>query len=296
MSGRGDGVSGASGMKVAVITDSAASLPVDETATLGIGVVPMGLVVDGVVYADGQLDPADLLARSATEPVTTSAPSPGDFAKSIAAADAEEGALVLTVSGAMSGSLNSAHVAAQMFRPGAVEVLDSGTAAGAQGLVAVAAADVASHGADLAEVTGVAHHVASQVRLVAALESLDHLAHSGRVPSFAARAGGSLGLRMIFEFVGGRVRPRRPARGTSAALGRVAEGVRDSCPDPAAMVRLAVMHAQAPAEAQLLAEVIAAEHPGSRVFRAPFSSVMVAHTGPGLVGAAWWWDETGSTS
>lgn len=292
----GDSLSGAGRgdrSRVAVVTDSAASLPEGEAASLGIRVVPMGLVVGGVVYADDQIDPDDLLARSANERVTTSAPSPGDFAKGIAAADAEDGALIVTVSGAMSASLNSARLATHMFRPGSVQVLDSGTAAGAQGLVALAAAEVASLGADLTEVSGAAHRVASQVRLAAALERLDHLARSGRVPSLAALAGGSLGLRLLFEFVGGRVKPRRPARGNSAALGRIVEGIRGGCPGTAAVLRVVVMHAQAPDQAHLLAELIASEHPGSKIVRAPFSSVMVAHTGPGLVGAAWWWDQTG---
>ena len=280
-------------MRVAVITDSAASLPEKMAASLGIGVVPMGLVLGGIVYRDGQLDPAELLMRSASEAVTTSAPTPGEFAKAVAAADPEEGALVITVSGVMSASFKSARLAAGCFPAGLVEVVDSGTAAGAQGLVAIAAAAASARGAGLAEVAQVARQVASQVRLVAGLESLDYLARGGRVPNLAARASGSLGVLMVFEFAGGRIRPRRPARGPTAALGRIVEAIRDTRPSTFAVLRAAVMHSQAPAEAQLLADVASSEYPGSQILRAPFSAVMVAHTGPGLVGAAWWWDTTG---
>lgn len=75
-------------------------------------------------------------------------------------------------------------------------------------------------------------------------------------------------------------------RGNSAALGRIAQAVKGS--SGAGQLRATVMHAQSRAEAHLLAAQISADHPGAEVAVIPFSSVMVAHTGPGLVGAAWW--------
>lgn len=48
-------------------------MPEDKGESLGIGVVPMGLVVGGMAYADGQLDSDDLLGRSVSEPSSVSA-------------------------------------------------------------------------------------------------------------------------------------------------------------------------------------------------------------------------------
>lgn len=274
-------------MTVSVLTDSAASLDPGPAVNLGIGVVPMGLVVGGVVYPDGELDPAELLERAAHETVSTSAPSPGDFAKAVTASGYDDGAVVVTVSSRMSASFDAARLGAKMFKPGAVEVIDSGTAAGGQGLVALAAAEAAIFGASRVEVAAVGRHVARQVRLLASLGRLDYLVRSGRVPALPAKAAGSMGLNAIFEFSGGRVRVHPPAFGTEAALSRIERRIVGG-DDQEGRLHVAVMDAQAPVGADALTRLIAERHPDARLFRAGFSSVMVAHTGPGLVGAAWW--------
>jgi DegV family protein with EDD domain len=283
-------------MSVAIVTDSAASLPPTAAERLGIGVVPMTLVLGGLVYADGDPSPEELVARAATESVSTSAPTPGAFLKAVASATEHEEAggevLILTVSSAMSSTYEVAHLAAGYVDDAEVWVIDTGTAAGAQGLVVMAAAELAATGAPLDEVARRAERVAAKVRLVASLSSLDYLARSGRVPGAAAWAGRSLGMRAMFEFKTGGVRPRLPARSERAALDRMVGAMVQSRPrDPSgAVLRAAVLEAQAAESAERLQELVVGAEPEAEVFEAPFSSVMIAHTGPGLVGLAWWWE------
>lgn len=283
-------------MNVSVVTDSAASLPAGAAERLGIVVVPMTLVLGGIVYADGDLDPSEVVARVGRESVSTSAPSPGDFLKGLAAATegAESGGRVvaLTVSSSMSASYEVAHTAASYVDDAEVRVVDTRTAAGAQGLVVMAAAELARTGASLDEVTAKAQQVAAQVRLMAALSNLDHLARSGRVPVAAAWAGRSLGVRAMFEFAAGGVRPRRPARSDRGALDRMVGAMLQARPaTPAgAVLHAAVLEAQAPESAATLRAMVVEAVPAAVIFEAPFSSVMIAHTGPGLVGLAWWWE------
>ena len=284
-------------MSVHVVTDSAASLPSGAAERLGITVVPMTLVLGGVVYADGDLDPFEVVERAGRESVTTSSPSPGDFLKAVASAtEHEEGrgqVLVLTVSSSMSATYEVARTAANYVDDAEVQVLDTRTAAGAQGLVVMAAAELARTGASLDEVSRAAQKAAHNVRLVASLRSLDHLARSGRVPGAAAWAGRSLGVRAMFEFTAGGVRPRRPARSERGALERMVGAMTQSRPADSAgdaVLRAAVMEAQAAGSADRLLGMVATAVPTAEVFEAPFSSVMIAHTGPGLVGLAWWWE------
>jgi DegV family protein with EDD domain len=235
---------------VSVVTDSAASLPIGATERLGIVVAPMTLVLGGLVYADGELDPEEVVARSRRDPVTTSAPTPGGFLKAVAAAtehdDSTGQALVLTVSSSMSASYEVARTAAGYADDTEVRVVDTGTAAGGQGLVVMAAAESASMGASFDEVTAKARHVAGHVRLIASLDNLDHLARSGRVPQAAAWAGRSFGVKAMFEFARGGVRPRRPARGERAALERMVGAMTQSRPSrPGTTLRAAIMEAEA---------------------------------------------------
>jgi DegV family protein with EDD domain len=276
-------------MTVTVVTDSAASLPAEAVGRLGIVVVPMTLVLGGIVYADGDVPVDELVARSATEGVTTASPSPGEYLKALEATGTEDDVLVLTVSSRMSATFEVAKTASRYVGPGAVRVLDTGTAAGGQGLVALAAAACAAEGKGLDDVAAEGERVASRVRLLAALDNLDYLARSGRVPGVAAWAGRSLGVRAMFEFSKGSVKPRRPALSTSAAIERML----DACFDRRErrdVLHVAVLHAQAQHLAEDMVSRIRGSAPDADLFVAPFSSVMVAHTGPGLIGAAWWWD------
>jgi DegV family protein with EDD domain len=276
-------------VSVRIVTDSAASLPSGEAWRLGIVVVPFNLVIDGVPYLDGELAPAELAARSSSAALSTSAPSPGDFAKDIEDHDVGDGTVVITVASTMSASFQSALVARRYLAGSAIHVVDSGTAAGAQGLVVLAAAQRAAAGAGIDDVAAAAREAASKVRLVAAVERLDFLAASGRVPAAAARAGNTLRVRPLFEFCAGEARPLRPAFSMKAALDRIADSLGRQAAIPGAL-RVAVLHAQATADADRLLGRILAVHPGADVFVAPFSTVMTAHTGPGVVGAAWWHD------
>jgi fatty acid-binding protein DegV len=56
------------------------------------------------------------------------------------------------------------------------------------------------------------------------------------------------------------------------------------------VLRAAVLQAQAADQAERLLTLVVGAQPDAEIFAAPFSSVMIAHTGPGLVGLAWWWE------
>lgn len=275
-------------MRTTVVTDSAASLPPETLDRLGIVVVPLEIVIGGVEYTDGALAARNVVTSPGGE-VTTSAPSPGDFAKAID--NHRRPAVVITVASSMSSTYEAAVLAASYFDEGEVHVVDSGTAAGAEGLAVLAAGRRAAAGVSTDEVVAVARRVAGKVRLVGALEHLDALARSGRVPGTAAWAGDVLGARALFEFAGGRARPRRPAFGTEAALERIVDSIGQPPPGSPSVLRVAVLHAEAEKNAERLTGAIRDTYPGADLFVAPFSAVMVAHTGPGLVGAAWWWDD-----
>jgi DegV family protein with EDD domain len=273
---------------VAVITDSAASLPPSLAAASGIAVVPMWITVAGSSYRDGELPLATVVERG-VDGVTTSGPSPGEFAATIEETLGPDGAIVLTVAATMSGTNGAAHLAAEMLGP-RVRVVDTGTAAGAEGLVVLAAARAARAGASLTEIEQVAQHVADRVRLVATLENLDTLARSGRVPGAAAWAGRWLGVNPIFEFQGGKARAMRPALSRASALDRIVAACRSSQPR-GGLLHVAGLHALAPEPAQAMVGALTARATPVEQFIGAFSPVMVAHTGPQLVGLAWWWED-----
>jgi DegV family protein with EDD domain len=282
-------------MAVAIVTDSAAALPEELVADLGIGVVPLRLRVGDEDMSDGEL-PLDELMAMPAETVTTSGATPSAFLEAIDEARARPGpehvdsVLVLTIAASMSSTFEAARLAAEQGGEEIpVRVLDTRTAAGAEGLVVVHAAEVARGGADLDQVEAAARTAVGEVRLAATVDSLDRLIASGRVSGIAGRAGRRMNVNPMFEFRDGSVHASRPAFTRDAALDRIlARWRRSRVPD--AKLHVAALHAlDHEAGEQLLKRVIAETEPAT-AFVGSFSSVMVAHTGGGLVGLAWWWE------
>jgi fatty acid-binding protein DegV len=311
--------------RVTVVTDSAAALPADLVAGLGIRVVPLWLVIGDERHRDGDIALDELVGRF-SEPIATSAPSPGEYATVIAEARRDGPVLVLTVSARMSSSFDAAVLAAKLVADDeaavagrevaatpapvagseedtvaeglapdeerGVTVLDSGTAAGAQALVVLAAASAAADGGDLPAVVAAAERVAARVRLAATVADLERLARSGRVPEAARWLGDRLGVRPLFEFRDGRARPLRPAFSAAVARERIVARCVADAPGretTAGRLHVIVLHALDPEAAADLSARVERLSPVSCLV-GPFSPVMVAHTGRGLAGLAWWWE------
>lgn len=250
----------------------------------------MWLNIGGHEYRDGELSLAEVLKRLG-EGVTTSGPAPGDLAHAVEEQDQGDGVVVLTVSQRMSAVYQSARLSAGILGGRHVEVVDTATAAGGQGLVVLAAARAAAGGADLGQVVQEARRAAAGTRLLATLPSLEYLSRSGRVPGAAAWGAKWLGLNPVFEFIEGKARPLRPMRGRDQARARMVALLEGTARlHPGRALHVAALHALEPGLAEdMLADVRSRLRPAT-AFAGPFSSVMVVHTGPGLAGLAWWWD------
>jgi len=272
-------------MAVTVVTDSAASIPAELVDRLGIVVVPMSVIIGGVVYPDGQLGLDEVMARVG-EGVSTSGTNPGEFLQAIEPLDGE--VVVLTISAQMSSTYEAARTAANMAG-GKARVVDTRTAAGGQGLVVLAAAEAAAQGQDVDGVVATAERVIRQVRLVATVDNLERLIASGRVPGIAVLANRWLGMNPLFEFRNGGAHPLRPAFSRDGALERMLSTWRHTTVR-GARLHVSALHAEAEEDASRLLKQVEAEVVPATSFVAPFNSVMVVHTGLGLVGLAWWWE------
>lgn len=274
-------------MSVTVVTDSAAAIPDELAKSLGIAVVPIRIMVGDRSYEDGTFSHQELL--DAEEHVSTSGPSPQDFLKAFEARGTEDGVIVLTVSQEIAGStyLSADTAASSTDLP--VRVIDTATAAGAQGLVALAAGRAAQEGRSLEEVETEARRVIERVELVASLPSLDHVARSGHVPGAAAWAGRWIGLHVVIALRQGRIRPLKPTLSESAAIDYMVKTCLQSRPSDRAELHLAGLQALEPADE--LVRRVREEIEPVETYIGSFGTGMVVHSGPGVIGVAWWWDE-----
>ncbi len=252
----------------------------------------MTVVIDGRTYRDGiDLAPAELYERleAGSSLPTTSAPAPEAFGEALGMASRwADAAMCITVSRCFSTALDSATLAAEQLLediPGfAVSVLDSGSAAGGEGLITLAAQRAATSGAELDDVAVAVKKAASRVRLVAYVDTLHYLWKGGRVPGIAHEMTRLLKLKPVFEMTGGRVSRRLPSRTSRRARRRLVGMVAKDVDGP---LRACVMHAGAPDEAADLEASLLAEVECEDLYVAEFSPVMGAHTGPGTLGIAY---------
>ena len=272
-------------MGVGIVADSAANLPNDVAHELGIVVVPMYLKFGDEVYRDGlDLTPTDFYERLVRDGIvaSTSTPSPGDFLEAYERTGVRD-IVCVTVASSMSSSHQQASLAAERFG-GHVEVVDSKTAAMAEGFVAMEAARAAARTAPLPEVVAKARDVSHRTRLYATVDTFEFLRKSGRVTKLQAYAATVLDIKPVFGFKEGEVVPVSRSRTKRKALARIVEdAAREMGERP---VHLAALHAAALGEAKDVAERLSARANIVEEMITEVTPVIGAHTGPGLVGVA----------
>ncbi len=281
--------------KVAIVTDTTACIPREMVEKYGIGVVPVDFVFEDKVYQDGiDMSPGEFykrLRRAKKLPITSgSLPTPFLEAYRKASQKAAN-ILCITAPAKLSGMFNSAQLAMKMAKEAlpnvVIELLDCTTAAAGQGLVVLAAARAAASGKDLTEVVTTVRSVMQRVSLFATLDTLHYLVKGGRVPKAAGLASSLLQIKPIFTVNGGDAFPVVNARTTSGAIKRILKlmGQKVVKGQP---LHVAVMHADVIDRAVALSREISARFDCTELFITEFTPVMGVHTGPGVIGVAFY--------
>jgi DegV family protein with EDD domain len=213
---------------IAIVTDSSACLPGYLVDKYGIQIVPMEFIYKGEVYRDEiDITPSvfyEILSEAKVLP-TTSAPPPDTYLRVInETAKKADSILVVTPSKTLTHAFDSAKTAVSMARgkiPNVLlELLDCGTAAGAQGLIVLAAAKAAAAGKNFTEVIEGTRSLMPEVHLIAFLDTLYYLAKSGRVPQIASWASAMFKIKPFFELLplGGEPKPINKVRTRPKAI------------------------------------------------------------------------------
>jgi len=153
--------------------------------------------------------------------------------------------------------------------------------------VVLAAARAAALGKSLAEVTETAKSVMQRVNLFAKLDTLYYLAKGGRVPRAAHWASSLLRIKPVLTIAGGEVHPLAKPRTTAGAMKQILK-VMEQKVVQGQPLHVAVMHADILDEAIALWDQISSQFNCTELFITEFTPVMGAHTGPGVVGVAFY--------
>jgi len=278
-------------VSVAIVTDSTAYLPLELVASQGIRVVPLHVVLGGKQFSEGvDVTTAEVAAALRKfVPVSTSRPSPQQFldAYEAAAAGGADAVVSVHISSDMSGTAESATIAASMS-PITVEVVDSRSIAMAMGYAVLSAAEAARQGQDAKTVAAIASSRARAATVIFYVDTLEHLRRGGRIGAASALLGSALAIKPLLAMADGRIKPIEKVRTAARALSRLEElALRAAAAAGELGVDIAVHHLDSPARAGDLVDRLRAKLPSTAtVALVELGAVVGAHVGPGTIAVA----------
>jgi DegV family protein with EDD domain len=275
-------------MSVAIVSDTCHYLPAELLASEGIHEVSLYVHWPEGAQRESDIVDYDAYYRrlgSVSDLPTTSQPSIGDFL-AVYEPLLEDGGEIVSIhlAGGMSGTVRAAEQARDQLgdRARHVYVIDSATACGGEGLVALAAAAAARSGADGAAVAEHARKARAELKMWFAIDTLEYLRRGGRIAGAQAWLGSALRIKPILT-VESEITPVERVRTSKRAFEKMVDLLRSRSQDGADAWM--VQHIQAPAQAEELAAR------GTELFGVPprviseIGPVIGTHVGPGLLGA-----------
>ena len=282
--------------RVAIITDSAACLPPVLRERYAIETVPLNYQFGKSSYADNVSLSADefyALLKASRRLPTTAAPGPGAFLEAYRRAHlrgAREMLCIVTgsaLTATYGAACQGAELAQEELPDARIRVLDSRCAAASLGFVVLAAARAAAACATLEEATAAALDIVPRVHMIGMLDTLEYLAKGGRVPRVTAWLSSLVQVKPLFEFFNGRIDQLGAVRTRRHALARLVDLMRRRL-SPGKPLHVAVFHANSLPEAEQLAHQVQQEFQPVELYVAEFSQVTSIHSGPGLLGLAFY--------
>jgi DegV family protein with EDD domain len=272
--------------RVAVVTDSTAYLP-DGAAASGVRVVPLRVQLGNRTAIDGvDVTSAEVVrALRSKLAVSTSRPTPEEFARTFQECLAAGATRVVSIhlAAALSGTWESAVLAAQDFGYGVVRVVDSRSTASGLGFAVLAAAQRARAGASAAEVQGAATAVVDRTRTLFYVDTLEYLRRGGRIGPASALLATSLSVKPLLQMVEGHIVALEKVRTSAKAIARLVQLTVDA--GQGGPVDVAVHHLAADARAAVVADQLRAAVPGlGELYVAELGPVLGVHLGPGAIG------------
>lgn len=277
-------------MNLYIVTDSTADIPQPLVQELGIHIVPLKVHVEGQTYLDGVTLSADEFYEKlavAEKLPTTSQPAPLDFVnvyEEIAARDPEAEIISIHLSSALSGTYQTATLAAGMVEEKVrVHVMDSRTASYALGSIVVSVARLVRTGGTLEECRELVHTLIPTHRVYFVMDTLMYLQKGGRIGKAASIVGSLLNIKPILMFdETGEVAVVEKVRGKKKAVARILELAKEHAAGK--LVTAAAVYTTDREEATVLREQVEQElNTTGEVVLAQLGPVIGTYGGPGLL-------------
>jgi DegV family protein with EDD domain len=277
----------------AIVLDSTSDYPEAPSRFPNMRFVPLYVRFGDETYRDyADLTPAQFYEklRTSAELPTTSQPTPEDFLSTFEELASYERVYSLQVSSKVSGTYQSAVLAAEEIGGDRVRVVDTLSVSLALAELAHAVQRRLARGTTDEEIEALVERFRRECGVVFTVETLEFLQRGGRIGRAAALAGSLLSVRPILAIVDGEVVPVARVRGKRKALDEFARRFEAATEDGAGL-HVAIAHADAAEWVGTLSELVWRVRPKAEIeFTATLGAVVGTHAGPGAVGFFWFDD------
>ena len=279
--------------KVAIVTDSAASIPEAIIQSLNIHWVPYYIHRGEEVLRDLvtiQRDAFYTWLLTADELPKTASPGPGDYVSMYESLVKEEDVheivsihMTSKGSGAYQAAVAARSVIQELVPDLRVEVIDTLNVSMCQGWMVIEAARAALRGKSLSDIVGLVEGMLPIARMIQTADTLKYLYMGGRIGRAKHLIGSLLNIKPLIgmedgEIVAlGQVRNRNRAYQTMADLVEAAVGRMGK-------IKIAYVHAAAQEEAEKIKQLIEPRLTCVESLIAELSPALGVHTGPGTAG------------
>ena len=280
-----------------IVSDGGCDFTEQEAVSNGIDIVQFYVSFDEDFLKVGQdITTEQFFNRLASEKGVfpkTSQPNPQDYINALTPhLENGDDVFVLTISSKLSGSYQSAMIAADIlsedFPDRKVIVFDSETGSIAQGLILREIIQMRDAGYDINKTLEITKKVQATARVYITLDTLEYAKRGGRVGRTTAAVGGILGLRPILQVEDGAVTQLDSVRGKKSVLRLLSEATIGALSDEKDKVNLSIGHIFSTKEASTFKETI--ESGLGVIITTPVTELgatIGAHAGPGALGIAY---------
>lgn len=279
-------------MKTAVVTDSNSGIFEQEADSLGVYVVPMPVILNGVACFEGvDLMPEDFYqALAAHAGCSTSQPAPDAVTSAWdrALEDGFEEVVYIPMSSGLSNSCQTARGLAESYG-GRVQVADNRRISVTQRQSVLDALTLARQNLDAREIRRRLEAAAMDSMIYVGVETMEYLRRGGRVTPAAAAMASVLNLKPLLLIRGEQLDACAKVRGTRNCRQRLLQEMQRCAQQMMAdgLTELQIGAAGSfvtPGEHREWAQMVRDAFPGQEVLYDPLTISVACHVGPGAFG------------
>ena len=270
--------------EIAVLVDSGCDLSEKILREFNIHMIPVRLNFGNEHFVDKvTITSSEFWEKLDSNPhhPQTSQPTPGDFLRQYQLLSSHyKQAISLHIPANLSGTFQSATLAAQKMDDMPISILDSRNGSIGIGLIAIRIAEAVKTGKSIEEILNIANHAINNTSLFLGLKTLEYGVRGGRVPNSVKKIADLLRINPILSFTPSGIKPVGKTFGRKNIIKKFKHYVEKST-NFEQPLRIGISHANCEEIALEYKEEFSKRIGKENVFISEIGPALGAHAGPG---------------